>query len=233
MKTIALIVAGGKSERFGGDVPKQFRTISGMPVLSWTISKFEKARSIDQIVVVVAEEYLLYTSEKIIDPYHFSKVIKVVVGGEKRTESVYYGLTALPLSTDYVAIHDGARPLVSSGDIDRVVAVAHKEKAALLGIKATDTVKRVKEEFVITTLDRDSLYLAQTPQVFQYDLIKEAHTRLAEQKEHKFVVTDDASLIEQSGFKVKIVESSSPNFKITTADDFKLAGLILNKGEYE
>ena len=233
MKTIALIVAGGSSQRFGGDIPKQFRMMAGMPVLSWSISKFERAESIDQIVVVVAEEYLLYTTEKIIDPYDFKKVIKVVIGGKTRQESVYNGLEALPLSTAFVAIHDGARPLVLPDDINRVVKTAQNEKAALLGVKAVDTVKRVRGDFVISTLDRDSLYMAQTPQVFQYDLIREAHRKAVEQSDGEVVITDDASLLEQGGFKVKMVEALAPNFKITTGDDFKLAEIILGKGKNE
>lgn len=230
MKTIALIVAGGKSTRFGGDVPKQFRRAAGHPLLSWTISRFQKATSIEQIVVVVPEEYLIYTTQNIIDPYKFSKVVKIIAGGETRSESVFNGLKALPLSTNFVAIHDGARPLVTCVDIDRVVNEAIKERAAIIAVRATDTVKRVQSGYIITTLQRDLLYLAQTPQVFQYDLIIEAHKYLAENAAASATVTDDASLIEERGFKVRVVEPTSPNFKVTTAADLHLAESLL-KGE--
>ncbi|MEW6412351.1 MAG: 2-C-methyl-D-erythritol 4-phosphate cytidylyltransferase [Candidatus Zixiibacteriota bacterium] len=226
MKTAALIVAGGKSERFGGEVPKQFRTLCGRPMLSWCVDSFEKAGSIDNIIVVVAEEYLLYTSEKIIDPYGFHKVTKIVPGGVSRRESVYNGLKALPLSTDFVAIHDGARPLVLAEDINRVVKVAAQERAAILATKAADTVKRVRDSYIISTLERDSLFMAQTPQVFQYDLIVQAH-RECHEKGGDESITDDASLVEKRGFKVKAVEPSAPNFKVTTSDDLVLAEAVL------
>ncbi len=226
MKTVGLIVAGGKSLRLGGKVPKQFRTICDRPMLSWAIDSFERAKSIDDIVVVVAEEYMIYTSEKVVDPFDFTKVSKVVPGGESRRQSVLNGLKALPLSTDFVAIHDGARPLVAPKDIDAVVKAAVADRAAILAVRASDTVKRVKGSFVISTLDRESLYLAQTPQVFQYDLIMEAH-REYEKLDDADAVTDDASMVEKRGFKVRSVEPSSPNFKVTTVDDLRLAEAVL------
>ena len=132
MKTIALIVAGGSSVRFGGDVPKQYREAAGRPLLAWTISRFEAAARIDEIVLVVAEEYLLHAGEKVVDPYRFAKVTKVVAGGSDRQESVRKGLESLPISTGWVAIHDGARPLVRPEDIDRVVETAITDRAAML-----------------------------------------------------------------------------------------------------
>lgn len=228
MKIIALIVAAGSSNRFGGDVPKQFRKIAEKPVLSWTIEKFEKSSSISDIVIVVAEEYLLYTSENVIDPYDFQKVSKIVPGGETRQESVLKGLESLPFSTSFVAIHDGARMLVSPADINKVVETAKIEKAAILAEKTADTIKRVAGDYIITTLDRNNLYQAQTPQVFQYDLIIKAHREYAD-ADNKENITDDASLLEKKGFKVKIVEPSSPNFKITTNDDLILAGKIMER----
>lgn len=231
MKTIALIVAGGESKRFGGKIPKQFRHVFGKPLLSWTIQKFEQAATIDQIVVVVAEDYLLYTSEKVVDPYNFRKVFKIVKGGATRRESVSNGLEALPLSTNYVAIHDGARPLILPSDIDRVVTTAIAEKAAIVAVKTVDTIKRVKDDFIIATLERSNLYQAQTPQVFQYDLIIAAHRDFEKSKNNKSI-TDDASLIEQKGFKIKVVESEVPNFKITSKSDLKLAEALL-KEEYD
>ena len=228
MKTVALIVAGGSSARFGGEIPKQFLNLGGKPLLSQTIDKFQKAESIDQIVVVVAEEYLLYTSEKIIDPFGFDKVIKIVKGGESRRESVLNGLESLPISTKFVAIHDAARPLLSVDDINRTVETAKTERAAILAQKSVDTIKRTAGQFIIGTLDRNQLYQAQTPQVFQYDLIIDAHREFDGSDAD---ATDDAYLIEQRGFKVKIVESSSPNFKVTTKTDFKLAEMLIRENK--
>lgn len=231
MKTYAIIVAAGFSNRFGGEVPKQFKEICGRPLLSWTIEKFERAAAIDNIMVVVAEEYLLYTSSNIIDPYGFHKVVKIVKGGESRQESVLNGLRSLPISTRYVAIHDGARLLVESSDIDRVVAAAVDERAAILAEPSTDTIKRTAGGYIIGTLDRRVLYKAQTPQVFQYDLILAAHEEFANDKNHE--MTDDASLIEERGFKVRIVEPSSYNLKVTEQSDFKLAEFLLREQIHE
>lgn len=222
----AVIVAGGSSTRLGGDIPKQFREIAGRPLLSWTISRFQAAHAIDSIVVVVAEEYLLFTSEKVVDAYGFQKVRKIVIGGEERQESVRKGLEALPFATTIAAIHDGARPLVSPADIDRVVTAAQKERAAILAAPVADTLKRVRDGFIITTVDRAHLYAAQTPQVFQYDLILEAHRAAAGGTE---VFTDDASMIEARGFKVTVVEPTGPNLKVTNREDLIVAEALLGK----
>jgi 2-C-methyl-D-erythritol 4-phosphate cytidylyltransferase len=224
MKTAAVIVAAGRSERFGGPVPKQYHQVAGRPVLAWTIARFEAAASIDNILLVVAEDQLLYVGEKVVDPFGYTKVTKIVPGGTSRQESVFNGLTRLPVSTELVAIHDGARPLTNPADIDAVVAVAERDGAAMLATKVTDTVKRAKDSYVLSTLDRSELWLAQTPQVFGYDMIIEAHRRAAEEARE---VTDDAGLIESAGFKVRLIEPKNPNQKITTREDLKAASMFL------
>ncbi len=229
MNTYAVIVAAGKSVRFGGNTPKQFTEICGRPLLSWTISRFEKAASIDAIVIVVAEESLVHAGENIVDRYDFQKVRKVVAGGANRRDSVLNGLNSLPGTTELVAIHDGARPLVTPADIDRVVAAAATEGAAMLAVCATDTVKRVKDGIIQATVDRDSLYLAQTPQVFRYDLILSAHRKADPNR----VITDDASLLEVNGVKVRIVEPTGPNLKVTTADDMLIAESLLAREKHD
>jgi 2-C-methyl-D-erythritol 4-phosphate cytidylyltransferase len=223
MKIVAIIVAGGSSNRFGDKIPKQFQTVANKPLLSHTIGKFEQATLVDKIIVVVAEEFLIHTAEKIIDPYDFKKVEKVVIGGKTRQESVKNGLDACHLGTEYVAIHDGARPLVSINDINHVIEIALGETGAILAKRTTDTVKRVKDDYIISTPDRAELFQAQTPQVFQYKLIKEAHVKFSDSEN----ITDDASLLENLDHKIKIVEATSPNFKITTKDDLKLAELLM------
>jgi len=228
VSTYALIVAAGSSERFGGDIPKQFRSVCDRPLLTWTISRFEQATNIDAIVVVVAE-FLLHTNQKIVQPYQLSKVTKIVIGGSSRAESVLNGLRSLPLSTNYVAIHDGARPLVTPDDIDRVVEMAKADRAAMLAIPVTDTVKRVADSYVLATLDRSKLFLAQTPQVFQFDLIKTAY----EESAHETLITDDAALLESRGFSVRICVPESPNHKITTTNDLRLAEALLGENKNE
>ncbi len=231
MSNWALIVAAGKSERFGDPLPKQFHEIAGRPLLSWTIEKFELASSIDKIAVVVAADYQLETSQKIIDPFGFNKVAKIVSGGLSRQESVSKGLEALPESTRVVAIHDGVRALVSPDDIDKVVKLALAEKAAMLALPATDTVKKVKNHSVVETLDRSQIWLAQTPQAFEYQLILEAHRKFAENPKGT-IVTDDASLVEALGVGVKVVKSSSMNLKVTTTADLKYVEIVLGAKEH-
>ncbi|MDD4051808.1 MAG: 2-C-methyl-D-erythritol 4-phosphate cytidylyltransferase, partial [candidate division Zixibacteria bacterium] len=137
MKTVALIVAGGSGERFGADTPKQYQLVAGRPLLAWTISRFEQAASIDQIVIVAAEDFLLYVNNQVVNPFSFAKVTKIVPGGSTRGESVRRGIDALPISTSYVAIHDGVRPLVKPSDIDAVVAEAQRHRAAILARPVT------------------------------------------------------------------------------------------------
>lgn len=230
MKTTALIVAAGSSSRLSGEVPKQYREVAGRPLLSWTITRFEQAESIDEVVLVVAEEYLLFTSERVVDPFAFHKCKRILIGGESRQESVYKGLTSLPDSTELVAIHDGARPLVATSDVDRVVQTAKTQKAALLAAPIADTIKRVQGNFVMSTVDRSGLFAAQTPQVFDYKLILQAHQKAAADSSTTY--TDDASIAEAAGHKVVIVEPEFPNPKITTPADFEMLKLRLSKEQH-
>ncbi|UCD16232.1 MAG: 2-C-methyl-D-erythritol 4-phosphate cytidylyltransferase [Candidatus Zixiibacteriota bacterium] len=223
MKTVALIVAAGRGERFGGDIPKQFRLVHDRPLLSWTIQQFQQATLVDEIVPVVAEEFLLFANEQVVNPYSFTKVREIVRGGDTREESAFNGLKSLPISCGYVAIHDGARPIVDPVDIDRVIETAQRDRAAVLARPATDTVKRVEGDYILATLDRSKIYLAETPQVFQYDLIMSAHSKF----KGSISVTDDAAMVEQLGFKVRTVIPERPNIKVTTEDDLKLVRGIL------
>ncbi len=230
MTTIALIVAGGSGERFGGDIPKQYQLLAGRPVMSWTIARFEAAETIDQIVLVVGEDYLLHANNTVVDPYGFLKVVKIVPGGETRTESVAKGLAALPASTSYVAIHDAVRPLVSPKDIDAVVREAHQHRAAILGRPVAETVKRAREGMILATVDRTNLFIAETPQAFQYDLISEAHRTGAASGA---TTTDDAALVEALGFMVRLVPSTGPNPKLTTGADADFIKMMLERESHE
>jgi 2-C-methyl-D-erythritol 4-phosphate cytidylyltransferase len=226
MKTVALIVAGGSGERFGGDVPKQYQLAARRPLMSWTIERFEEAQAIDDIVLVVAEDYLLHVNNTVVNPFEFRKVSRIVPGGETRTESVWKGLESLPISTGFVAIHDAVRPLVKSDDIDRVVNEAKQHRAAILGRPVAETVKRARDGMIMATVDREHLFLAETPQVFQYDLLKEAYQKgIGSGK----AFTDDAAIVEAFGFMVKLVASSGPNPKLTTRDDMDFIGMMLEK----
>ncbi len=228
MSTIALIVAGGSGERFGGEIPKQYLMVAGRPLMSWTIARFEEAETIDRIVIVAGEDYLLHVNNSVVNPYDFKKVSKVVPGGATRSESVLRGIESLPLATSLVAIHDAVRPLVTPHDIDAVVREAEKHRAAILGTPASDTVKRAREGMVFATLDRSNLFMAETPQAFQYDLIKEAYIK---GMESGLNATDDAVMVEAMGFMVRLVGSTGPNLKLTTADDMAFIEIML-KREY-
>lgn len=225
MSNSAIIVAAGKSERFGDKVPKQFHQIAGRPLLAWTIEAFEKAEKISKIVVVVSKDYLAQVTKTVIDPYNFMKVDKVVMGGKNRAESVMNGLKALPDSTEIVAIHDGVRPLVQSEDINKVLELAQKDRAAILATQSKDTVKEVGGVDIKKTLIRSNIWLAQTPQAFDYKLILEAHRKSANSNS----ITDDAQLVEQMGIDVKVIEPSACNLKVTTPEDLLMVKSILEQ----
>lgn len=222
MKAAAVIAAAGNSRRFGRMENKLFAEIAGRPLLAWTISRFETATSVQSITLVVSEEHMLSVGHDIVDRYEFSKVKNIVSGGNSRRESVLNGLEALSTSTDFVAIHDGARPLVLPLDIDRVVEVAVREKAAILAIPATDALKKVSEGTVVSSVSRSNLWLAQTPQVFDYEIILEAHRSGGPDD-----VLDDAALVEQRGVTVRIVEPTGANFKVTHSNDIAVVEAYL------
>ena len=218
-------MAAGSSERFYGDVPKQFQLMCGRPMLAWTVSRFEEAESVDRIVLVAAEDQLLRITREVVDPFDFHKATRVICGGRTRQESVRLGLESLSPSTELVAIHDGARPLVSPVDIDNVIGVAAGQGAAILAIRVSDTVKQVDDEHIKSTLDREKLYLAQTPQVFKYDQILSVH----QDANNNSSATDDALLMESTGVMVRIVQPIHPNIKVTTREDLIVAEALIRE----
>jgi len=225
-RNLAVIVASGTGARMKSELPKQFMDLMGKPVLSWTISCFERCRLIDEIVLVVPEDYLAYASQAIVDKYDFKKINKIITGGDTRQESVLAGLTACPRSTDNVAIHDGVRPFVRDTLIEELFESVTETKAVIPAVRAKETVKFVDENMLAKTLPRDRIYLAQTPQVFYYPAIFEIHQKAAEEE---YEATDDAMLAEQYGMDVGIVEGHYDNIKITTPVDMALAAEILKR----
>ncbi|MGH8015270.1 MAG: IspD/TarI family cytidylyltransferase, partial [Candidatus Zixiibacteriota bacterium] len=191
-----------------------------------TIAAFEKASQIDQIVVVVSEVFQIFVTQKVIDPYKFQKVSKVVAGGASRQESVLNALKSLSVSTSIVAIHDGVRALVRPSDIDRVVESATKHKAAILAVPVNETVKEVEGDAITRTILRDKIWLAQTPQAFEFKLILDAHQK-SSNRGNSDAITDDSILIEQCGIKVKVIEPSSSNTKVTTPEDLAFVESVL------
>ncbi len=227
MKTVAIIPAGGVGKRLGADVAKQYLFLSGLPVLAHTIRVFQKSAVISDIVLVVPREDLASVRKQIIEKYGLTKVVAIVAGGNERQDSVRNGLRAIAEKCDIVIVHDGVRPFVTEGMIAQVVAAAVDDGAAAIGVKAKDTIKETSDENIVTgTLPRHHLWQTQTPQAFQYDLLCRAYETAAE--DH-FYGTDDASLVERIGAKVRMIAGSSENIKITTPEDLVLAQAFMKE----
>lgn len=219
----AVIVAAGTASRMGG-IDKTVARLVGEPVILRTVRAFQESDVISEIVVVTREDLLLTVTSLC---GGFDKVRAVVVGGNSRTESVQLGLNALSGSVKLVAVHDGARPLVSWQLIDRVVRAGNTYGAAAPGIPVKDTIKTVRGGVVMDTPDRSQLRAVQTPQVFDYDLLRGA---LKQAIEEEAAVTDDCSAVERLGMRVKIVEGEERNLKITTPLDMKIGEMLLEDG---
>ncbi|MBA7702818.1 2-C-methyl-D-erythritol 4-phosphate cytidylyltransferase [subsurface metagenome] len=217
----AIIVAAGESRRMGGG-DKVFALLNGKPLLACVVDAFERCNSVDQIVVVVNEENLKRCQQLVVEQGR-SKVSEVCLGGRRRQDSVAAGLSRLG-HCDWVVIHDGARPLITVDLIERGLEVAKETGAAVAAVPVTDTIKIAGDDRLVQqTLSRQSLWAVQTPQVFRFDIITEAY-RQAEAE-----VTDDASLVEQLGYKVKLYMGSYDNIKVTTPDDLALAEVLWQK----
>lgn len=226
--TSAVILVAGKSTRTGGKTTKQLTEINGIPVAVRTLMKFQASEVIDEIVIVAAEEEMPVYGEYI-KQYGLTKVTKVIEGGESRAESAKKGFYAIDKKSKYVAIHDGARCAVTLKQIEDVVRTAYSHGAAIAATRSTDTVKRAdKDGFVAKTIDRRTIWRAQTPQVF---LKKMYEVALAKAGDKYVYATDDAMLAEASGFKVKLVECGDSNIKITFASDFERVRNIIEAEE--
>lgn len=222
---VAIIVAAGRGTRAGGEVPKQFRALAGVPLLIHTLGRFEECAAIDEIIAVapVAETNFHLSSS----PFALTKFRRVVEGGPTRTESVWRGLQTLNGTRAHiVAIHDGVRPFVTPLEIERTVRAAAETGAAILCAPVTDTIKVIEGERIARTLPREQLRRALTPQCFRYELLRRAFERArAEQLE----ATDDSALVELCGAEVAIVEGDTRNIKITRPEDFALAEILLKE----
>jgi 2-C-methyl-D-erythritol 4-phosphate cytidylyltransferase len=211
----------------GGPLEKQFLNLGGMPLLGRTLRTFQASSCITAIVVVVPANRVELVRQDMVKPYDISKVVAVVAGGPRRQDSVRLGVEALGPGWDLVVVHDGARPLVSQELIAQCVGEAMLHGAAIAAVPATDTIKEVDAAgFVERTPSRERLWMVQTPQVFRYDWLLEAH-----QEAHRegFQATDDASLVERLGFRVRVVHGSYENIKVTTRADLRLAQEILGR----
>ncbi len=220
----AVIVAGGKGIRMSGATRKQYLLLAGRPILSHTLAVFDTCDAVSEIVLVIPEPDFDFCRRHILSSLR--KKIHIVPGGAERQDSVYNGLAALDSETDIVLIHDGVRPFVRHEHILACIREAEISGACILGIPAFDTLKQISDAGNIeTTLARDKIWLAQTPQCFRYDLILAAHKSA---RRAGYVGTDDASLLERLGTTVKIIMGSRFNIKITTREDLVFADAIFS-----
>jgi 2-C-methyl-D-erythritol 4-phosphate cytidylyltransferase len=223
MKVGAIIAAAGFGRRMKTDRPKQLLVLNGTPILLHTIRKFDRCRVIDYIIVTAPRESVTEI-RSLVKSGGFMKSVIVVEGGERRQDSVAIGLEQLQPGTDIVAVHDAVRPFVSVEEIESVVNMAERSGAAILAVPIVDTVKQAEREFVESTLTREHLVLAQTPQVFRTDLLREAFKRAAMDE---YYGTDESSLVERLSRPVAIVRGSERNIKITRPGDLTLARAFL------
>lgn len=227
-KCTAIVLAAGQGKRMGTKIQKQYLEIQGKPVLYYSLQVFQSSPLIDEIILVVGEEQKEYCQEEIIDKYKIQKVTKIVQGGAERYHSVWNGLQQIQ-HEGYVFIHDGARPFVNDEILNRVYQEVLEHKACVVGMPVKDTIKIADTEgFAKETPNRSFVWAVQTPQVFDVALIKEAYAKLMEKED--IPVTDDAMVAEQMlGIKVKLVEGSYENIKITTPEDLVIANEFLRK----
>jgi 2-C-methyl-D-erythritol 4-phosphate cytidylyltransferase len=228
MRVVAIIPAAGEGQRMGGSLQKQFLSLRGMPILAHTLRVFEQNPQIDGVVLVVAARQQQVLEEKVLEPYPCKKLLRVVNGGPERQDSVARGLEVVPSECELVVVHDGARPLVSTELLDSVLVAANSYGAALAAIPARDTVKLGKGGFVVATLEREELWLAQTPQAFHAALLRRAYEEVVRTK---VAVTDDAALVERLGVSVHLVLGSVENIKVTTPSDLIMAEALLTQRE--
>ena len=226
MTTVALVLAGGRGQRVAGEKPKQFLRLEGRPLLYYSLQAFEGLAGVSSIAVVVPPEYAQIVQVRM-DLKRFGKVKAIVAGGRLRQDSVMNGLDALPEGVQYVIIHDGARPFPPMDATTRALEAARECGAAILALPLTDTVKMGDDQgFISQTLNRNHIWLAQTPQVFRRDIILEAYQKV---RQKGIEVTDDAGAVEAIGKPVRLIQGSSCNIKVTVKEDFGVAIQILHR----
>lgn len=209
----------------GGTLPKQFLTLGGVPLLVHSLRVLETEGLIDEIVLVVPAADRDYCQREIVTRHGLAKVLKIVAGGDQRQDSVRNGLQAVSSRMEFVLVHDAVRPFLTGGMVRRVLEQAVKHGAAVVAVPMRDTVKQVGANGLVeATVNRDRLWLAQTPQAFLRPLLQEAHQRAERDGVQS---TDDAQLIERLGHPVAIVDGSGENIKITRPEDLAIGEAIL------
>ena len=223
----AIIVAAGKGVRMQDSLRKQYLPLAGLPILAHTLTVFGKCDLVSHIYLVIPRDDFDFCREHILDRIKLVGHVNLVAGGARRQDSVYRGLQQIDPDCSIVIIHDGVRPFVQHDQIVACINGAGKFGSCILGIPAYDTLKQVdKSGNIVNTTARDAIWLAQTPQVFRYELIKKAHDQARMDGYHG---TDDASLVERMGAAVRIIHGSRSNIKITNKEDLKIARALLER----
>jgi 2-C-methyl-D-erythritol 4-phosphate cytidylyltransferase/2-C-methyl-D-erythritol 2,4-cyclodiphosphate synthase len=227
MKVSVIIPAGGSGSRIKSKKAKQYLSLDQIPILIHTLIVFERVKMINEMILVVPEKDLFYVQKELLPPYKLSKIKSVVAGGKERQDSVKNGLNEISDKTDIVVIHDAVRPFIHEKIISAVVSAAKTTGAATAGVMSKDTIKIIKRNNLIAaTIPRDIVWLTQTPQAFKYKILKKSYEKAYNDK---FYGTDDASLVERIGQKVKMVEGSYGNIKITTPEDVIIAKALMKQ----
>lgn len=227
MKVAVIITAGGKGERFGGEMPKQFIELKGKPIIIHTIEKFSNIPSVESIIIPVHSEWFTYTKE-LVAKYDLPKVKDVVVGGKERQDSIYNALQSKSLEDiDIVMIHDSVRPFIEEKLINKMIELTEDYGAVIAGTAPKDPVKEINTKNEIQrTIQRNKVSISQTPQSFWKDIITNAYQKA---RDVNYIGSDSSQLVEFLGYKVSIVEGSELNIKITNQFDLKLAELIYDE----
>ncbi len=224
-RVVALIPAAGRGRRIGGVTPKTSLLLGGIPLLKHTLLKFEACEEVEEVVPLVPPEEVTFWEEEILSKKEIKKVRRILAGGEERQDSVLLGLQAVEGEAEIIVIHDGARPFVPPELIKKSLAEMDNFKAVVTALPAHETIKEISpRKEVIKTLERNFLWLVQTPQTFTYSSIFYAHEMA---RKENFFGTDDAALIERLGIPIRVIEGSRLNFKITTPEDLLLAEALL------
>lgn len=225
-KCTAIVLAAGQGKRMHSKVQKQFLEIGQKPIVYYSLHCFQESPRIQEIILVTSKEMIPYCEKEIVEKYGFGKVTRIVEGGKERYDSVYAGLKACK-DTDFVFIHDGARPFITVEIVERGYQAVVKTGACVLGMPSKDTVKLADEEgYIKETPDRKIVWNVQTPQIFSYKLICTAYESI--QQKDMSNVTDDAMVVEQeTGTRILLVEGSYQNIKITTPEDLAVAEAFL------
>lgn len=223
MKAQAIIPAAGSGTRMGSSIPKTLLPINGTPMIVHTLRAFENCASVDGVVLVVHPDYAA-EYRRVVEEAGITKVKEYITGGSRRSESVGNGLTYVDPNCGIIVVHDGARPLIKPELIDKAVSMCVTDRAVVIGVPVKQTIKKINtnEQVVERTLDREALWEIQTPQVFHKEILVEAY-----EQAKSLDVTDDASLVEQLGIKVKVMQGDYFNIKITTPEDIAIAEKLL------